>query len=248
VCTKEHIDTIRDLTTGRTKHRKVYVTTTDMRPVPLQHYLLHDFELYQLMSAEKGYMPGALSAVANHQKDKLKPKPMTAENGKFASQRQGEKAAIAAQAAGKNVANQNQIMSKFQGGGGDVSGDKAQWNSLLKILQAGGREAAGGLSAINFGVATSGTVLSGKVRAEKNSLTKYEKLHAELRAKMTKKEYEATEVRGDVDEAEANEDGTVGLLPVVVFSFSEKTCEEIADFLKGQDLLSNREKGRSACY
>ncbi len=49
-------------------------------------------------------------------------------------------------------------------GGGDVAGGKAQWNSLLKILQAGGREAAGGLGVIDFGVAMSSKVLSTKVR------------------------------------------------------------------------------------
>jgi hypothetical protein len=43
-----------------------------------------------------------------------------------------------------------------------VSGGKAQWNSLLKILQAGGREAAGGLGAIDFGV-TMSSKLSTKV-------------------------------------------------------------------------------------
>ncbi len=50
-----------------------------------------------------------------------------------------------------------------RGGGGDVAGGKAQWNSLLKILQAGGREAAGGLGPIDFGVAMSSKVLSTKV-------------------------------------------------------------------------------------
>lgn len=33
---------------GRTKHRKVYVMTTNKRPVPLQHYLFHDFEMYKV--------------------------------------------------------------------------------------------------------------------------------------------------------------------------------------------------------
>ena len=32
------------------------------------------------------------------------------------------------------------------------------------------------------------------------------------------------------------------LLPVVVFTFSKKKCEEAADFLNSQDLLSEKEK------
>lgn len=43
---------------GRTKRRKVYVTSTNKRPVPLQHYLLHDEEVYKLMQAEGGFLPG----------------------------------------------------------------------------------------------------------------------------------------------------------------------------------------------
>lgn len=59
----------------------------------------------------------------------------------------------------------------------------------------------------------------------------YEKLPAELRANLTKREYEQTYIRGDDDEEEAIDEG--GLLPVVVFSFSKKKCEEIANFLSG---------------
>lgn len=59
---------------------------------------------------------------------------------------------------------------------------------------------------------------------------------------MTKKEYLATHIRGDENELENEEQS--GLLPVVVFSFSKKKCEEIADYLSGQDLLTAREKGQ----
>jgi superfamily II RNA helicase len=55
---------------------------------------------------------------------------------------------------------------------------------------------------------------------------------------MTRREYELSEVRGA--DGEDEEEG--GLLPVVVFCFSKKKCEEIIDFFKGQDLLSSREK------
>jgi hypothetical protein len=61
---------------------------------------------------------------------------------------------------------------------------------------------------------------------------------------MTKKEYERTQVRGqDLEGQQGEGEGSGSLLPVVVFCFSKKKCEEIADFLKGQDLLTAREKG-----
>ena len=44
--------------------------------------------------------------------DKAKPKPMTAENAKMQSQRQGEKAANAAVAAGGNISKQKAIINK----------------------------------------------------------------------------------------------------------------------------------------
>lgn len=58
---------------------------------------------------------------------------------------------------------------------------------------------------------------------------------------MTRREYERSEVRGD-DEDDLADEEEGGLLPVVVFSFSKKKCEEIIDFFKGQDLLSSRAK------
>jgi antiviral helicase SKI2 len=73
-------------------------------------------------------------------------------------------------------------------------------------------------------------------------MVKYEKLPAELRAQMTKKEYEQTHIRSSEDEIEGSE---CGLLPVVIFSFSKKKCEEIADFLSGQDLLTSNEKSEA---
>ena len=68
----------------------------------------------------------------------------------------------------------------------------------------------------------------------------YERLPLELRQQMTRAEYERQEVRSADDE---DEDGEGGLLPVVVFCFSKKKCEEIVDFFKGQDLLAARAKG-----
>jgi superfamily II RNA helicase len=71
---------------------------------------------------------------------------------------------------------------------------------------------------------------------EKSEKEPYERLPEEMRAEMTKKQYENTSMRGGEEEGDS-------LLPVVIFSFSKKKCEEIADFLKSQDLLSAKEKG-----
>jgi superfamily II RNA helicase len=67
---------------------------------------------------------------------------------------------------------------------------------------------------------------------------------------MTKREYElsAGDYRGSEGELEASLDHSArasldfGLLPAVIFCFSKKKCEEIADHLKGQDLLTAKEK------
>ena len=60
---------------------------------------------------------------------------------------------------------------------------------------------------------------------------------------MTKKEYEKIEFNsGDGDSTGSVSTGPGCLLPVVVFCFSKKKCEEIVDFFKGQDLLTAHEK------
>ena len=74
----------------------------------------------------------------------------------------------------------------------------------------------------------------------------YDKLPEFLKQTTTKAEYEksAGDYRGDEADGDVNNSGfDWGLLPTVVFSFSKKKCEEIADNLKSQDLLTAREKG-----
>ena len=73
-------------------------------------------------------------------------------------------------------------------------------------------------------------------QAERGEQVPYASLPQEMRDAMSKKEYGRTVVRADAADGEA-------LLPVVVFCFSKKKCEEIADFFGGQDLLDAREKG-----
>ena len=68
----------------------------------------------------------------------------------------------------------------------------------------------------------------------------WEKLPSDMRAAISKKEYERMHVRETEDEEEGDD---LGLLPAVVFSFSKRRCEEIADHCRGLDLLTAREKG-----
>jgi antiviral helicase SKI2 len=246
---------------GRTKQKRVHLISTNKRPVPLQHFLYFDNEMFKLMEGDKNYNAAAIPAANKHLQEKLKPKPQKEENAKMQQQRMNEKAGKAAQVTGNNSKQkQQQIFQQMQqqkqqhqnkpgshqrgggGGGGSVGGGKTQWTALIKILQQGGREAAGGLGEINFGVARSKTILSKDTRKEKQERqVKYESLPEEMRKRMTKKEYEATEYRSTEEENEKIE-GEVGLLPVVVFSFSKKRCEELADFFKGQDFLTQKEK------
>ena len=107
---------------GRTKRRQVFVTSTNKRPVPLQHFLLHNDEVYKLMHAEGGYNPAGLAAAAKHEKDRGKPKPMSAENAKMAADRSAEKAAMAAQFAGKGGGGGGGGGGRGGGGGGGKGG------------------------------------------------------------------------------------------------------------------------------
>lgn len=225
------------------------MVSTFKRPVPLQHYLYYDDDMYCLMKTESQFKGEAMNLAIQRQKDKLKPKVKTAENAAMASQRQAEKAAIAAQFSGGRAPK-----SSGRGGGGggrtnhnptsgakavvqDVAGGKGQWLSLLRILRQGGREASGGSEEIDFGVGFTAGLKTKTAREESSQFKKYDQLPAYIREQMSRREYESLEVRGsDEEELEG------GLLPVVVFCFSKKKCEEIIDFFKGQDLISAKEK------
>lgn len=238
---------------GRTKRRKVYVVSTPKRPVPLQHFLLHDDNVYRLLTGESsaGAKDGgsktntiseALQAANQHLKDKSKPKVKSAENVAMAGQRQAEKVAMAAQFGGKNAAAKVSAGASKAGNAAasrhvDMSGGKAQWLSLLRMLRFGGREAGGGVSAVDFGVGLTDQVKTAAVRKEKSEMPKYERLPEHLKLTMSKEEYYGAEVRD-----EASEGSGGGLLPVVMFCFSKKKCEEIVDYYSGQDLTTAREK------
>jgi antiviral helicase SKI2 len=163
---------------GRTKQRKVYVVSTHKRPVPLQHFLFHDDNMYSLMQAENSFKTGAIAAAVQKQKDKLKPKVKSAENAAMGLQRQAEKAAIAAQFTGGRGGSKGgaagrggkagAVPTQRSGGaaGGNMAGGKGQWLSILRILRQGGREAAGSNEAIDFGVAYAGGLKSAQVKEE----------------------------------------------------------------------------------
>lgn len=102
----------------------------------------------------------------------------------MASDRAMEKAAIAARNAGVSISKLPAMPAKEKPKAnavvapqlkGDIAGSKAQWVSLINVLRAGGREGAGGLGEIDFGIGTSQGVLSKQARLEKDQMVPYEK-------------------------------------------------------------------------
>jgi antiviral helicase SKI2 len=91
---------------------------------------------------------------------------------------------------------------------------------------------------VDFGTGYSSRVLSAAARRERQLMTPYARLPAELRAGLSQREYEQQQVRGDEQEADG-EGG--GLLPCIVFCFSKRRCEDIADNLSSLQLLTARE-------
>lgn len=114
---------------------------------------------------------------------------------------------------------------------------------MLKLLLAGGREGNVNSSTqtIDFGTGFSNDLMVKKEK--KQHIVPYDRLPQAMKDEMTKKEYERTEFNGtDGEDGGSITTGAGCLLPVVVFCFSKKKCEEIVDFYKGQDLLTAHEK------
>jgi superfamily II RNA helicase/uncharacterized membrane protein YgcG len=249
---------------GRIKQKNVFLISTNKRPVPLIHYLYYNSEIYKILEGDRNYNYNAISQIKKREIERNRPKPKSAENTIFAAQRKQEKAMLAAQAAGKDYKKAQHIISSYDDKKpgkkytgtvvkkkGPPGGSKGQWLELIRILKDGGREETNSLHEIVFeGVTCSQAVLSKEARKQKTEqFVKYEKLPKELRAILSKKEYESIEYRDDSSSnktvegaggsgADAVEDEDTGLLPVVVFSFSKKRCEELAEFFKGQDYLN----------
>jgi antiviral helicase SKI2 len=227
---------------GRTKGRKVYVTSSPKRPVPLQHYLLHDDDVFKVLTESGAFKPSALNSAKARAKEKTKRKEITGENAKMQQQRAKEKLYLASQRNGKATSSgvkQATSKSVYVSSSSVIGGSKTQWLNLLRLLRVGGREESRGHSQIDFGLGFNQKLLSTKAREEKSHFDGYDSLPAFFREKVTRKEYYSTDVRGSDDE---NENTFGGLLPVVIFSFSKRKCEEVADFFSAQDLLIEREK------
>lgn len=230
---------------GRTKQRKVFVVSTNKRPVPLHHYLLYDNEVYPLMRGDTGFDASVIALAAKRERDKSKPKPASAEALKAAGSRAQEKANNAAVAMGKKgpvvAAAKEKPVAKGVGGAPkrvEIGGGKAQWLALIDVLRNGGRDQTGGLGSVDFGVGV--VTKKNASRLAHAGYEPWEKLPSDVRAVMSKKEYEGAHYRASEDEPEGD---AAGLLPVVIFSFSKKKCEENADYCRGLDLLVAREKG-----
>lgn len=99
---------------------------------------------------------GSVGEFAARLKERDMPKAKSAENAKMANDRAGEKLALASQRAGRTVtAHADKPAAKVTGTPkgviGTAMGSKPQWVSLVNLLKAGGREEAGGLTAVDFG-------------------------------------------------------------------------------------------------
>ena len=77
------------------------------------------------------------------------------------------------------------------GGGGGVakwgskSGSKSQWVALLQMLQSGGRAAAGGLGAVDFGFGDNAVYVHRKnVRDQREEQEPYDRLPEEMKAQV----------------------------------------------------------------
>ena len=124
-----------------------------------------------------------------------------------------------------------------------IGGGRSHWTSLLKLLLAGGRAGSvhSNTQAVDFGTGFSSDEAA--KQEKKEQVIPYERLPWSLRNAMTKKEYERTEYLAEENHRASSVTMGAGcLLPVVVFCFSKKKCEEIADYFKGQDLLTANEK------
>jgi hypothetical protein len=138
-----------------------------------------------LLQAEKMYDPTGLQLAVKREKDKSQPKPMSAENKAMQGQRQAEKAAMAAQFAGKGgkAAPVSSATGKSikPGGGGSagtsIIGSKQDWVALLNILKSGGREESGGLHSVDFGIGFSSSRILSKAAREQKKVREHQQAH-----------------------------------------------------------------------
>ena len=149
---------------GRIKKRKIYITGTTKRPVPLEHFLYHHGETFKVCEA-KNFLPLGYKQASDFHKQRNAPKvvPQKAAKG-------GQQAKAGKQGGARNQPQQRRPTQQRGPKTTGPGGERTQLNKLLATLKS--------------------------------------------------KE----------------------LLPAIVFAFSKKRCDTLADFIRSSDLTSAKEK------
>ncbi len=128
---------------GRTKKKMVNVITTDKRPVPLQHHIYADGELFEVMDNMKNFMSGGVKAAEL----KLHPEPAPPKETNVApkgnnygrGRGQGGRQGVGRGQGGRQGTGRGQggrHIARFgQGRQRDTPGSKSQWQSLVNMLK-----------------------------------------------------------------------------------------------------------------
>ncbi|CAO1638166.1 unnamed protein product [Sympodiomycopsis kandeliae] len=180
--TKEFADWV-----GRTKKKDIYVISTSKRPVPLEHFLYANKDLYKIVNAQSRFLESGIKEANDALKRKQDKEREAA--GIAQPTRQGARGGAAG---GSN--------SRGRGGGAQQPGRGGATRGGA-LTRGGGR--GGGASSI-----------------ARNMGTDAKNLWVHMTGLLKKKD----------------------LLPVVVFVFSKKRCEDNASSIPNVDFLSAREK------
>ena len=131
---------------GRTKQKKIFITSTFKRPVPLEHSLFYGGELYTV-AKESTFVVEGLKAAKAAQKAKLAPpKPSGQAAGRGGGQaggrggRGGQRGGRGGQGAGRGRLAQQQaagrnIQRQIHGHGSGAQSEAALWGPLIRLLQ-----------------------------------------------------------------------------------------------------------------
>eukprot|EP00958_Prasinococcus_capsulatus_P010038 scaffold978_cov392-Prasinococcus_capsulatus_cf.AAC.1 len=183
---------------GRTKRKRIYITSTLKRPVPLEHILYYDKQLFKICEGGHFLPEGMKEALAAH-KQKTAPKPVAAGGqgrGRGVPDRGGGRGGGHAARGGRGGNRGGGGAGRGGGGGGRVGGQR-------------GAQKHRGAGRGGFGAAATGfKSLSGHIQDLLKVLQKQE------------------------------------MLPVVVFAFSKRKCDECVDSLGRVDLTTGAEKAQ----
>ena len=137
---------------GHIKQQTIYlISSSSQQESSLRHFLYHDGEMYNVMDDQTYKYQKVLIQIKHHQQEKEKLKQQALEEK---AQRCGEKAAKAAQLAGKRLKEQKHLareatereLRRLTSNKGKVSptkpavvgGSKADWLKLIKVITSGG--------------------------------------------------------------------------------------------------------------